>query len=103
MTDEMLENKRKQLIFRSWHRGTREMDLIMGSFADKYVPEFNVADLDQYEELLQNSDPDLYDWISGRKEVPANIRNDLIEKLLTHNYAADRSRNDPADRSFSDS
>lgn len=71
------------------------MDLIMGSFADKYIPEFGPEELDYYEEVLQNSDPDLYDWISGRCEVPANLINPVLEKLLTHQYVTGRpARND---------
>lgn len=88
MTLETLEKKRKRLIFRSWHRGIREMDLIMGSFADKFVPEFTSEELDRYEEVLQNSDLDVYDWVCGRKEVPANKNSDIVEKLLKYDYAA---------------
>jgi antitoxin CptB len=87
MTLEELDNRRKRLIFRSWHRGTREMDLIMGSFAEVNVPAMDEGALDLYEELLHTSDPDVYDWISGQKPVPANKMNPVIEKLLSHNYA----------------
>lgn len=87
MTLEELDNRRKRLIFRSWHRGTREMDLIMGSFAEVNVPAMDEGALDLYEELLHTSDPDVYDWISGQKPVPANRMNPVIEKLLSHNYA----------------
>lgn len=88
MTLEELDNRRKRLIFRSWHRGTREMDLIMGSFAEANVPAMDAGALDLYEELLHTPDPDVYDWISGQKPVPANMMNPVIEKLLNHNYAA---------------
>ena len=88
MTLEELDNRRKRLIFRSWHRGTREMDLIMGSFAEAHVPGMDHGALDLYEELLHTPDPDVYDWISGQKPVPANMINPVIEKLLNHNYAA---------------
>ncbi len=54
MIVERLENKRKRLIFRSWHRGMKEMDQIMGSFANEFVPSFSEAELDQYEELLRD-------------------------------------------------
>ena len=67
------------------------MDLIMGSFANKYVPEFTPEELDCYEEVLQNSDPDLYDWISGRVEMPANLKNPILEKLLDHQYARSKA------------
>ncbi|HBR69760.1 MAG TPA: succinate dehydrogenase assembly factor 2 [Rhodospirillaceae bacterium] len=82
--DEHIENRRKKLIFRSGHRGTKEMDLIMGSFAQKYVPGFSEMELALYEDILQISDPDLYDWITGKQKVPANVMNSVLEKLLAH-------------------
>ena len=86
MTDE-LEIERKRLKFRSWHRGTREMDLILGSFADRYVPGFSESELERYEEVLNLSDPDLYDWISGQKSPPANLNNPVLDRLLKHTPA----------------
>ncbi len=88
MTLEELDNRRKRLIFRSWHRGTREMDLIMGSFADIHVPHMDEAALDLYEEVLHTPDPDVYDWISGQKPVPANMINPVLEILIRHDYAS---------------
>ncbi len=81
---EDIENRRKRLIFRSWHRGTREMDLIMGTFAEKHVPAMDGSALDLYEELLHIPDPDVYDWVSGQKPVPANLDNLVIKILLEH-------------------
>ena len=69
----------------------KEMDQIMGSFANDYVPNFSEADLDLYEEVLQNSDPDLYDWICRREDVPANKANAILDELLKYDYAAKRS------------
>lgn len=91
---EDIENRRKKLIFRSWHRGTREMDLIMGSFAEDNVPGMDESALDLYEELLNTPDPDVYDWVSGQKAVPANLVNPVLEKLLAHNYAGSRHHPD---------
>lgn len=82
-----VENRRKRLIFRSWHRGTREMDLIMGTFAESNVPGMSVPELDLYEELLHTPDPDVYDWVSGQKPVPANVINPVVEKLLAHDVS----------------
>lgn len=78
------ENKRKQLIFRSWHRGTREMDLLLGSFADANVNSFTETELEEYAKLLEESDPDLYDWFTKQKPVPANATNGILEKFLKH-------------------
>ncbi len=85
---ENIENWRKRLIFRSWHRGTREMDLIMGSFAEGHVPGMDADALTQYEALLNVPDPDVYDWIIGRADVPANLINPVIGLLLKHDVSA---------------
>ncbi|MCB1681355.1 MAG: succinate dehydrogenase assembly factor 2 [Alphaproteobacteria bacterium] len=79
-----LDKRRKRLIFRSWHRGTKEMDIILGTFADIQVLGFTESDLEAFERILGYSDPDLYDWISGKKEPPANIRDNVFEKLMNH-------------------
>lgn len=63
------------------------MDLIMGSFAKVHVPGFGEAELAEYEELLMNNDPDLYNWIIGKEPVPANIDGDLFQKLKAHKLA----------------
>lgn len=80
-------NWRKRLIYRSWHRGTREMDLLLGSFADRHVPGFDADLLEEYEHLLTVSDPDLYDWITGQAAPPANVYNSVIPLLLGHRIA----------------
>ena len=60
------------------------MDLIMGSFADSYVKQFDEHALSLYEEILTHNDPDLYNWISGQEQVPANYMNPVMEMLLRH-------------------
>lgn len=77
-----MENTRKKLIYRSWHRGTKEMDLIMGHFADQFVPTCSSDELKAYEELLVENDPDLYNWISGREDVPDDLQNPVLDKLI---------------------
>ena len=84
---EILENKRKRLIFRSDHRGTKEMDLILGNFARKYVPRFNEEELEQFDEILCESDPDLYNWCTGKEKLPANKLNGVFEKLIQFKLA----------------
>ena len=82
-----IEAKRKRLIFRSWHRGTKEMDLIMGSFADEHVPNFNETELEQYDQVLFENDPDLYNWISGRETKPVEKENPILDLLIAHKIA----------------
>ncbi len=77
-----LDNTRRRLRFRSWHRGTREMDMILGRFADKYVADFDKDQLEQFEELLMYSDPDLYNWLSKNEDLPANAKSDVMSLFL---------------------
>lgn len=73
-TIEDIEIRRKRLVYRAWHRGTREMDLILGSFADKNAAGFSDAELDEFESLLQLQDPDLYNWITGTEPCPGEFK-----------------------------
>jgi antitoxin CptB len=68
---------RRKLGFRAWHRGTREADLLIGGFADRYLPNFGRDDLLRFERLLGEADPDLYDWMTGRCPVPPEHRNEV--------------------------
>ena len=63
----------KRARFRSWHRGMREMDLILGRFADAALGALTVSELEQYERLLDISDTDLFAWITGAKAVPEGV------------------------------
>ena len=81
--DETIENKRRRLIFRSGHRGTKEMDLILGSFAAQNVPNFSEEELAAYDLLLTNNDPDLYNWITEKETAPEPLAScSVFQKLL---------------------
>lgn len=76
--NELIKNRRKRLKFRSWHRGTREMDLLLGRFADQYLDGYTADDLNIYEGILEISDPDLYNWVSGREGIPDTAGRNII-------------------------
>ena len=76
------ETRRHRLQFRSWHRGTKELDLILGPFADATVPGMSDAELDQYEALLTEPDPDVYDWVAGRAPIPPKNDSKVVQMLL---------------------
>lgn len=82
MNDEAMENWRKRLIFRSNHRGTKEMCLVMGSFAGQNVRRFDEKQLQEYEEILAENDPDLYSWITGAEEAPESMKSLGVFRLL---------------------
>src|SRR5665213_569099 len=69
-TSDGLDARRRRLLFRSWHRGTREADLIMGRFADAYIETLSDAELDQYEHLLEALESDLLAWVTNVMPVP---------------------------------
>jgi antitoxin CptB len=71
LSSDGLDARRRRLLFRSWHRGIREMDLIMGGFADAFIQRLDGRDLDDYERLTEVPDPELWEWIIGEGPVPA--------------------------------
>jgi antitoxin CptB len=75
------EFRRKRLLYRSWHRGTRESDLILGRFAAAYLALFDEAQLDRYEALLDCADAELFDWVAGRAAPPAARDHDVMRLL----------------------
>ncbi len=78
---EPLTIRRKRLIYRSRYRGSLESDVFFGRFADVYVNRLDERQLERYEALLEESDQDLFAWISGRAEVPARHLNDIFRLL----------------------
>ena len=64
--------RRRRARFRAWHRGIREMDLIMGSFADARLADLDEAGVTTFEALLEAQDRDVFSWLSGEAPVPAN-------------------------------
>ena len=64
-----LEPRRKKALFRSWHRGTKEMDFVLGSYADAHIAGLSEADLVDYEHLLDVSDRELFAWVVGTEPV----------------------------------
>ena len=81
------EIRRKRLLFRSWHRGTRETDLILGRFADKHLAGIDEAQLDRFETLLDCTDADIFDWVSGRVALPPEHDHEITRLLLSFSRA----------------
>ena len=84
---EGLDARRRKLLFRSWHRGIREMDLILGGFADREIHALNEAELDRYERLLEIQDADLLSWVTGETRAP-ETHLALLKKIMAARRAA---------------
>jgi antitoxin CptB len=76
-----LDARRRRILFRAWRRGMREMDLVMGQFADAQLPGLSEAELDQFERLLDAPDPSVLAWITGEEPVPAVHDTPLFARL----------------------
>jgi antitoxin CptB len=83
-----LDDRRKRLLFRCWHRGTREMDLILGRFADAAIADLTDAELGQLEQLIEVPDPDLYAALSGDVLLASELRTRLFDRIKS--FPADR-------------
>lgn len=68
--DSTISPLRKKLLFRAWHRGTREADLLMGRFAEDFLPKATTEQTAQFERLLAEEDPDIFDWVTGKTQLP---------------------------------
>jgi antitoxin CptB len=84
--EDSIEITRKRLLFRSWHRGTREMDLLLGRFAERNLPTFSGRQVALYEALLEYSDSDIYDWMNGRTGPPPELDHDVMKLLLNFRF-----------------
>jgi antitoxin CptB len=82
----MLEARRKRLSFRAHRRGFRELDLIMGAFADARLASMDERDLDEFEALLDLPDQDVYAWITGQTPAPLETRSAVLDALLAFRY-----------------
>ena len=76
-----MDARRKKLLFRANHRGFKEMDLIMGHFAEANLEFMTDVQLDQCEALMDAPDQDVYAWIVGTGDIPETYQGDVLEQL----------------------
>ncbi|MDI1262795.1 MAG: succinate dehydrogenase assembly factor 2 [bacterium] len=76
-----LDDRRKRILFRCWHRGTREMDLILGRFADAEIANLGDGDLGDLERLIDVPDPDLYAALIGDAPLDPQYASALFDRI----------------------
>lgn len=84
--EEDIATRRKRLYFRSWHRGVKEADILLGNFADKHLNSLSEAQLDRYEDLIQEQDVDILAWITGSAPPPERFDTDVMTLLRKLDY-----------------
>jgi antitoxin CptB len=80
-SSEGLDHRRRRVLFRAWHRGMREVDLITGRFADAHVGTLSEAELRAFEQLLDVPEPELYAWVTGEIAAPASHDTALFRRM----------------------
>lgn len=76
------ENKIKRLLYQSWYRGCKETDRLLGWFAKQYIHDFDDQELTMFEEILNETDKDLFNWITGKEDLPDRYKNNKVMKLV---------------------
>ena len=71
---------RKKLSIRSWRRGTKELDLILGQFSQESLINFEMSELELYEQFLSNDDHLIYNWLFEKEDSP-RIYKSLIKQI----------------------
>ena len=77
------ENRLKRMKMRAWHRGMKEMDIILGNFTDASLSVMSSEELDELDALMEENDQDLYQWVTGQVPTPAPFAA-LIERIAQH-------------------
>lgn len=75
------DTTRKRLYYQSQHRGMREMDLVLGGFAERHLDALNEEELRQFEELLAFPDQELYGWFFEGAPVPDGVSRTLVNMI----------------------
>ena len=81
-----LDSRPRRALYRAWHRGMREMDLVLGRFVDSEVAVLADAEIDDLEALMEVPDPELYLWIAGTADVPGNYDTAVFRKIVAFHH-----------------
>lgn len=87
MTDD-LTTRRKRILFQARHRGTKEADLLIGSFVEAHLDGFSIAELDALEAVMAEQDLDLVAWIIGGVTPPEASNTPMLARIIAHHRAA---------------
>jgi len=87
-TSDGLDPRRRKLLFRSWHRGMREMDLIMGRFADFALAELSETELADFERLIELPDRELLAWVTGEAAVPPDVDTVVFRRMRDFHFSS---------------
>lgn len=79
-----LDPRRRRILYRCWHRGIREMDLVFGQFAENEIASLSDEELDEFEKIMAEEDQDLNRWITGASPVPPELDTPMFKRLCAY-------------------
>lgn len=79
--------RRKRLRYRAWHRGTKEMDLVLGPFCDANIEGYGAVELDRLEALMNEEDPPLLKWVMRQEEPPTHVDRAFLDLVVADHQA----------------
>ena len=85
-SSEGLDVRRRQILFRAWRRGVREMDLIVGRFADARIAVLDGLELDDFERLMEAPNASLYAWVTGAEPIPPDYDTSVLRQLMSFHH-----------------
>ena len=80
-----LDARRRRLLFRAWHRGMREMDLVLGKFADAELATLSNGELNELERWFEIPDQQMFAYVIGTQPAPAEIDSALFRRMRDFN------------------
>lgn len=92
LSSEGLDARRRRLLFRCRHRGIREMDFVLGRFADAELQRLSAPELDVLESWLDIPDQQIFAWVNGSEPVPAAIDTPMFRRLRAFHHASDEHK-----------
>ncbi|MBX4941280.1 FAD assembly factor SdhE [Rhizobium binae] len=95
LTSAGLDPRRRRILFRCWHRGIREMDLVFGQFAEAEIATLSDAELDEFETIMAEEDNDLVRWIMGTWPVPEHLQTPMFARLAAYTPDFDKPLRTP--------
>ncbi|ANM10582.1 MULTISPECIES: FAD assembly factor SdhE [unclassified Rhizobium] len=95
LTSAGLDPRRRRILFRCWHRGIREMDLVFGQFAEAEIATLSEAELDEFETIMAEEDNDLVRWIMGTWPVPERFKTPIFARLAAYTPDFDKPLRTP--------
>ena len=91
-TDLNITDRRRRLIFRAWHRGIKELDLIFGNYLDKHIDEMDHDDCAWFEALFEENDHDILAWIMNNKPTPEAFDTPIMDAIKKLDFMTLKAR-----------